>query len=75
MYDTLQSTKHIPLQCQLVKFCTCAEFLGIKLLENFNLRLLKVSRLKREFQARYVIMVNYIPRFFGKKKTYNEFWY
>ena len=36
IHNTLQSTKFTPLQCQLVKFCICAEFLDIKLSEKSN---------------------------------------
>ena len=36
IHDTLQSTKFTPLQCQLVKFCICAEFLDTKLSEKSN---------------------------------------
>ena len=32
----VQSTKFTPLQCQLVKFCICAEFLDTKLSEKSN---------------------------------------
>ena len=61
MNNILQST---PLYfCQLEKLCICAEFLDTKLSETQILRLPKVSQPKHECQARYVIMVNYIPRF------------
>ena len=59
MHKTLQSSKFTPLQCQLVKFCICAEFLDTKLSEKSNFETPK-------FQARNVLMViavNYIPRF------------
>ena len=36
MHKTLQSTKFTPLQCQLVKLCICAKFLGTKLSEKSN---------------------------------------
>ena len=36
IHNTLQSTKFTPLQCQLVKFCICAEFWDIKLSEKSN---------------------------------------
>ena len=36
IHNTLQSTKFTPLQCQLMKFCICAEFLGAKLSEKSN---------------------------------------
>ena len=36
IHNTLQSTKFTPLQCQLVKFCICAEFLDTKLSEKSN---------------------------------------
>ena len=36
IHNTLQSTKFTPLQCQLMKFCICAEFLGTKLSEKSN---------------------------------------
>ena len=57
MRKTLQSSKFTPLQCQLVKFCICAEFLDTNLSENANFETPK-------FQARNVLMViavNYIP--------------
>ena len=59
MRKTLQSSKFTPLQCQLVKFCICADFLDTKLSEKANFETPK-------FEARNVLMVivvNYIPRF------------
>ena len=59
MRKTLQSSKFTPLQCPLVKFCICADFLDTKLAEKANFETPK-------FQARNVLMViavNYIPRF------------
>ena len=59
MRKTLQSSKFTPLQCQLVKFCICADFLDTKLSEKANFETPK-------FQARnvlIVIAVNDIPRF------------
>ena len=60
IHNTLQSTTFTDLQCQLVNFCICAEFLDTKLSENQILKHPKVSRLKHEFQATYVIMKLYI---------------
>ena len=37
IHNTLHSTKFTPLQCQLVKFCICSEFLDIKLSEKSNI--------------------------------------
>ena len=59
MRKTLQSSKFTFLQCPLVKFCICADFLDTKLSEKANFETPK-------FQARNVLMiivVNYIPRF------------
>ena len=59
MRKTLQSSKFTPLQCPLVKFCICADFLDTKLSEKANFETPK-------FQARNVLMViavYYIPRF------------
>ena len=54
IHNTLQSTKFTPPQCQLVKFCICAELLDTKLSEKSNFETPKVSRLKHEIQARYI---------------------
>ena len=59
MRKTLQSSKFTFLQCPLVKFCICADFLDTKLSEKANFETPK-------FQARnvlIVIAVYYIPRF------------
>ena len=61
MHNTLQSTKFTPLQCQLVKFCICAEFLDTKLSEKSNYEIpegVPANTLDRIME----IMVNHIPR-------------
>ena len=53
--------KLTPLQCQLVKFCICAEFLDAELSEKSNYETPEGVPAKVP-SIRYVIMV-YIPRF------------
>ena len=79
--NTLQSTKFTPLQCQFVKSCLSTLNSWTQSCQKSQiLRLPKVSRLKHEFQARYVIIimviiVNYIPRinFVYKLQCFQEF--
>ena len=56
--------KFTPLQCQLVKFCICAEFLDAKLSEKSHFETPEGVPTKVQ-SIRYVIMVIkvYIPRF------------
>ena len=62
IHDTLQSTRFTPLQCQLVKFCICAEVLDTKLSEKSNFETPdcgKVSRLEAKTKIVLVLLLSF----------------